>query len=238
MKYLTPKDTNSRSNQEPSPQSQYRKNGSGILELLAKWIVTFISFPFIFISHIIAQFVTPGTSGYKLVGAIGFWIGTLLSTDSIWQVLFQGKPIFPWFETEWIGWIGWLQLPFNVLFWISFGISALVQVMEAKTLRGKDPQQAKNEFEDSRQYALGSKPSGNIDLTVALWGDYKRAGMRERYAGGLIALFFWLIDIITTFVGRWPFQYTNPLSIIACFGYNIVAMMAGEIGYSIWKLTK
>ncbi|MBD2302866.1 hypothetical protein [Nostoc sp. FACHB-190] len=238
MKYLTPKDTNSQFKGEPAPQNQPKKVGHNYLELLAQWIVAFISFPVIFISHIIAQFVTPGTSGYKLVGAIGFWIGTLLSTDSIWQVLFQGKPLLPWFETEWIGWIGWLQLPFNVLFWISFGISALVQVMEARTLRGKDPQQAKHEFDDSRQYTLGSKPTGNIDLTVALWGDYKRAGMRERYAGGAIALFFWLIDIITTFVGRWPFQYTNPLSIIACFGYNIVAMMAGEIGYSIWKLTK
>ncbi|BBD63281.1 hypothetical protein NIES2109_61310 (plasmid) [Nostoc sp. HK-01] len=238
MKYLTPKDTNSQFKGEPAPQSQPKKNGSGILELLAQWIVTFISFPVIFISHIIAQFVTPGTSGYKLVGAIGFWIGTLLSTDSIWQVLFQGKPLLPWFETEWVGWIGWLQLPFNVLFWISFGISALVQVMEARTLRGKDPATARNEFEESKQYTLGTKPTGNIDLTVALWGDYKRAGLKERYTGGAIALFFWLIDIITTFVGRWPFQYTNPLSIIACFGYNIVAMMAGEIGYSIWKLTK
>ncbi|MBD2472275.1 hypothetical protein [Nostoc sp. FACHB-145] len=238
MKYLTPKDTNSQHNREPSPQNKSKKVGNNYLELLAQWIVTLVSLPVLFVSYIVAQFVTPGTSGYKLVGAIGFWIGTLLSTDSIWQVLFQGKPLLPWFETEWVGWIGWLQLPFNVLFWISFGISALVQVMEARTLRGKDPQQAKNEFEDSRQYTLGSKPTGNIDLTVALWGDYKRAGLRERYAGGLIALFFWLIDIITTFVGRWPFQYTNPLSIIACFGYNIVAMMAGEIGYSIWKLTK
>ncbi|RCJ41992.1 hypothetical protein A6770_35485 [Nostoc minutum NIES-26] len=238
MKYLTPKGANSKPNPESSPQSQPKKAPSDNLELLARWIVALISLPVIFISHIVAQFVTPGTSGYKLVGAIGFWIGTLLSTDSIWQVLFQGKPLLPWFETEWIGWIGWLQLPFNVLFWISFGISALVQVMEARTLRGKDPQQAKHEFEDARQYTLGTKPTGNIDLTVALWGDYKRAGMKERHTGGAIALFFWVVDLTTTFVGRNPFRYTNPGTIIACFAYNIVSMMAGEIGFSIWKLTK
>jgi hypothetical protein len=187
MKYLTPNKSNSQPKPESSPQKEPKKGGSDYLELLARWIVALISLPVIFISHIIAQFVTPGTPGYKLVGAIGFWIGTLLSTDSIWQVLFQGKPLLPWFEQEWIGWIGWLQLPFNLLFWISFGISALVQVMEARTLRGKDPNQAKHEFEDSKQYTLGTKPTGNIDLTVALWGDYKAAGMKERHTGGAIS---------------------------------------------------
>lgn len=223
---------------QPSPQNKPQRGLSEYLELLARWIVTLISLPVIFVSHIVAQFVTPGTSGYKLVGAIGFWIGTLLSTDSIWQVLFQGKPLWPWFESEWIGWLGWLQLPFNLLFWISFGISFLVQVMEARTLRGKDPASAKNEFEESKQYTLGTKPTGNIDLTVALWGDYKRAGMKERHTGGAIAFFFWLIDITTTFVERNPFRYTNPGVVLACFAYNIVSMVAGEIGYKIWKLTK
>ncbi|BAT56937.1 hypothetical protein NOS3756_59490 (plasmid) [Nostoc sp. NIES-3756] len=225
-------------NPQPKEQNKPQRGLGEYLELLARWIVELVSLPVVFVSHIVAQFVTPGTPGYKLVGAIGFWIGTLLSTDSVWQALFQGKALFPWYETEWIGWIGWLQLPFNLLFWISFGISALIQVMEARTLRGKDPNQAKNEFEESKQYALGSKPTGNIDLTVALWGDYKRAGMKERNAGGAIALFFWGFDIITTFVGRWPFRYTDPGAILGCLVYNCISMMAGEIGYNIWKLTK
>ncbi|MBD2504893.1 hypothetical protein [Anabaena azotica] len=240
MSNLVPTNKGSQSDSyPPRPENKPPQRGLGqYLEILARWIVALISFPVIFISYIVAQFVTPGTPGYKLVGAIGFWIGTLLSTDSVWQVLFQGKPLFPWFETQWIGWSGWLQLPFNLLFWVSFGISALVQVMEARTLRGKDPIQARSEFEESKQYVLGSKPSGNIDLTVALWGDYKRAGMKERNAGGAIALFFWVLDITTTFVGRWPFQYTNPMTILGCFAYNCASMMAGEIGYNIWKLTK
>ncbi|BAY95878.1 MULTISPECIES: hypothetical protein [unclassified Tolypothrix] len=221
----------------PKQENQQRKLGD-YAELLARWIVDLVSLPVSFVAHLVAQFITPGASGTKIVGAIGFFIGTLLSTDGIWQVMFQGVPIFPWFEDTWIGWIGWLQLPFNPLFWLSFGISALVQIMEAKTLRGKDPNQAKSEFESSKQFTLGSKPSGSIDLTVALWGDYKRAGMKERHTSGAIALFFWVFDVTTTFVGRNPWRYTNPSQIMACLLYNFVSMMAGEIGYSIWKLTK
>lgn len=223
--------------EQPLKEQKQKKLGD-YAELLARWIVDIVALPVSFVAHIIAQFITPGASGTKIVGAIGFFVGTLLSTDSIWQVMFQGVPIFPWFEDTWIGWIGWLQLPFNPLFWLSFAISALVQIMEAKTLRGKDPNQAKSEFESSKQFTLGSKPSGNIDLTVALWGDYKRAGMKERHASGAIALFFWLFDVTTTFVGRNPWRYSNPGAIIACLAYNLASMMAGEIGYSIWKLTK
>jgi hypothetical protein len=62
--------------------------------------------------------------------------------------------------------------------------------------------------------------------------------MKERHTGGAIALFFWVLDLTTTFVGRNPFRYTNPGVILACFAYNVASMMAGEIGYSIWKLTK
>lgn len=219
-------------------QSKKQRKLGDLAELLARWIVDLVALPVSFVAHLVAQFITPGASGTKIVGAIGFFVGTLLSTDSIWQVMFQGVPLFAWFETSWIGWIGWLQLPFNPLFWLSFGISALVQIMEAKTLRGQDPNQAKNEFDESKQYTLGSKPSGNIDLTVALWGDYKRAGMKQRHTGGAIALFFWIFDFTTTFVGRNPWRYTDPGQILASLAYNFTTMMAGEIGYTIWRLTK
>lgn len=230
--------TPSTENPTSGKQSEKNRTVSDYVEIIAGWIVDIISIPLSFVSHILAQFVTPGSSGTQILGALGFFIGTLLSTDGIWQSLFQGVPLFPWFETTWIGWLGWLTLPFNPLFWISVAISALVQIMEAKTLRGKRPEQAKTEFEESKQYTLASKPTGNIDLTKALWGDYKRAGMKERHTGGAIALFFWVFDITTTFVGRNPFVYRNPGIIIACLVYNFATMMSGEIGYSIWKLTK
>jgi hypothetical protein len=53
-----------------------------------------------------------------------------------------------------------------------------------------------------------------------------------------VSQFFWVLDITTTFVGRNPFRYTNPAAILGCFAYNCASMMAGEIGYNIWKLTK
>jgi hypothetical protein len=61
--------------------------------------------------------------------------------------------------------------------------------------------------------------------------------MRERNSGGLTALFFWGFDLVSTFVGRNPFRYTNPGMILGCFTYNIFTMAAGEIGYSIRKQT-
>ncbi|WP_254625662.1 hypothetical protein [Nostoc sp. TCL240-02] len=220
------------------PLQKPQASGNSFFEILAEWIVNIISIPFTFLSTILEQFLTPGSSGTRIIGGIGFIFGTLLSTDGIWQTMFQGTPLFPWWEENWIGWTGWLLIPFNLLFWIGFAMSALIQIMEARTLRGKRPDQAKVEFEESQQYNLPSRPTGKIDLSKALWGDYKRAGMKERRTGSGIALFFWAFDIVTTFAGRNPFRYTEPSQILGCFAYNILSMMAGETGFAIWKLTK
>lgn len=209
-----------------------------MVELFTEMLVNAVSVPFTFISTLLEQFLTPGSGGTKIIGAIGFMFGTLMSADSLWQALFQGPPIFPWYEDEWIGWIGWVTVPFNLFFWLSLSMSALVQIMEARTLRGKRPDQAKAELEESQQYSLPAKPTGKIDLTQALWKDYKTAGMRERRTGSGIALFFWIFDLATTFIGRNPWRYTDPAQIFGCFMYNILTMMAGETGFAIWKLTK
>lgn len=228
----------STTNQAEGTSEYQHKSWSDSAEILARWVVDLIAIPVSFIAALLFQFLDRTGSGRKVLGALGFWIGTLLSTDGIWQTFFQGVPIFPWFEANWIGWSGWLILPVNPLFWISLAISALIQTQEAKTLRGKPPEEAKKEFEDSKQYTLPEKPKNTIDLTRALWGQYKRAGMRERNSGGLLALFFWGFDITTTFVSRWPFKYTNPAMILACLVYNVGTMMAGETGYHIWKHSK
>lgn len=223
--------------QEPEKLYEHKSWGDRA-EILARWIVDLFSFPVSLAGAILAQFFKPGTSGARLVGGIGFGIGVLLGADGVWQLLFQGPPLFPFFEKGWIGWSGWVILPFNLMFWLSVGISALVQIMEAKTLRGKSPEEAKKEFEGSLQYKLPQKPQGVIDYTRAAWGDYKSAGMRERNGGGLIAAFFWIFDLIITFGSRNPFAYTNPGQIMACFAYNCVTMIAGEIGYKTWQEAK
>jgi hypothetical protein len=225
-------------NNKKEGQDYNHKSWSDYAEIIALWLVDLMAIPASFLAAFFAQFLERQGSGRKILGFGGFVIGTVLSTDGIWQTFFQGVPLFPWFETEWIGWIGWLTLPFNPLFWMALAISALLQTQEALTLRSKSPSEAKKEFEDSKQYTLPEKPKNTIDLTRALWGQYKRAGMREHSSGGLIALFFWLFDIVTTFVGRWPFKYTNPSMILACLAYNFGTLMAGEIGYHIWKHSK
>jgi hypothetical protein len=211
------------------------KSWSDWADIIARWVVDLFAIPISFVTAIFAQFAERNGAGAKILGSIAFWIGTLLSTDGIWQMMFQGVPLFPWFESSWIGWTGWLTLPFNLLFWIALAISYLIQTQEAKTLRSKPPAEAKKEFDEAQQYTLPQKPKNTIDLARALWGDYKKSGMRERNTGGLTALFFWGFDLVSTFVGRNPFRYTNPGMVLACFAYNIFTMAAGEIGYSIRK---
>lgn len=125
------------------------KSWSDRVEILARWIVDLFALPVSFLAAVLAQFFKHGGSGARFLGGLGFGIGTLISADGIWQVCFQGTPLFPWFEKGWIGWQGWIVLPFNLLFWISIAISALIQIMEARTLRGKTPDQAKKDFETS-----------------------------------------------------------------------------------------
>ncbi len=234
---LGAKSTNENSGTEQQENNGFHqhKSWSDWAEVIARWVVDLIAIPISLITAIFAQFAERNGAGARILGSIAFWIGTLLSTDGIWQTMFQGVPLFPWFESNWIGWVGWLTLPFNLLFWISLAISYLVQVQEAKTLRSKPPAEAKKEFDEAQQYTLPQKPKNTIDLARALWGDYKRAGMRERNSGGLTALFFWVFDLVSTFVGRNPFRYTNPGMILGCLAYNIFTMAAGEIGYSIRK---
>ncbi len=231
--------SNKATNSDKKEEKEYEhKSWSDYAEIVAGWVVALFAIPASFAAAILAQFVKDKGEGRKILGFLGFAIGTFLSTDGIWQTFFQGTPLFPWWESEWIGWTGWLILPFNPLFWISLAISYLIQTQEAKTLRSKSPAEAKKEFEESKQYTLPEKPKNTIDLARALWGQYKRAGMREYKSGGLIALFFWLLDLVTTFIGRWPWRYSNPGAILACLAYNFGTMFAGEIGYHIWKHSK
>lgn len=224
---------------EVSPKKgESPKHMGSIIDIIAAWVVDIVSIPFQFVGAVMAQFVEPGTSGAKILGMCMFTGGVIFSADGVWQTLFQGTALFPWFERTWVGWLGWLTVPFNPLFWLSIIISWCIQQAEAKTLRGKSPERAKAEFDTSTQYTLPAKPTGKIDLSKALWGDYKRAGMRDRNSGGLIALLIWLLDIVTTFYSRNPFAFTDPGQVFGCIIYNFATMMAGEIGWNLWKYSK
>lgn len=127
---------------------------------------------------------------------------------------------------------------FNPFFYLAFLIAVGLQVIEAYALRGKNPDSARRELQDHMVYDLESKPSGKIDLVGELWRDYKVAGMRDRSTAGLISLAIWMFDLVTTFAARNPFAYTEPLTIVTCIMFNIATMLAGEIGFAIWQLTK
>ncbi|KYC34481.1 hypothetical protein WA1_51550 [Scytonema hofmannii PCC 7110] len=208
-----------------------------IIDTIAKWLVTVFTLPIRFSAAIVSQFVANGGAGRAAVGGLLFIMGSAISADSIWQTVFQQRPIFPWFETEW----SWFNVPaavFNPFFYLAFLLAVGLQVVEAYALRGKNPDSARRELQDHMVYDLESKPSGKIDLVSEMWKDYKTAGMRDRNTTGLISLTIWVFDLVTTFAARNPFSYTVPMTIILCILFNIGTMLAGEIGFAIWRLTK
>ncbi|MCC5619208.1 hypothetical protein LC605_29855 [Nostoc sp. CHAB 5836] len=208
-----------------------------IIDFCAKAVVMIVGLPIRAAAAIVNQFVANGGAGRALVGGILFIGGSMISADSTWQLIFQGSPLFPWFQPDW----RWFNVPlalFNPFFYLAFIISVGVQVIEAHALRGKNPDSARRELQDHMAYELESKPSGKIDLVGHLWADYKTAGTRDRSSAGLVVIAVWVFDIVTTFAARNPFEYTAPFMILGCILFNVGTMMAGEIGFAIWRLTK
>jgi hypothetical protein len=221
-----------------SPKTPPPKRSIGqVIDAIAKWAVLIVGLPIRAAAAIVAQFVANGGAGRAVVGGLLFMMGSAISADSIWQTVFRQRPVFPWFESGW----SWFNVPaavFNPFFYLGFFLAIGLQIVEAYALRGKNPDSARRELQDSMVYDLESKPSGKIDLVGELWKDYKTAGIKDRSTAGLISLAIWVFDFVTTFAARNPFAYTDPSTILCCILFNIATMMAGEIGFAIWQLTK
>lgn len=228
----------SKSSSAPNDKGKQPKRSIGqIIDFIAKILVLVFGLPIRFAAAIVSQFVANGGVGRAVVGGLLFLIGSAISADSIWQTLFQQRPLFPWFESGW----SWANIPltvFNPFFYLAFFIAVGLQVIEAYALRGKNPDSARRELQDHMVYDLETKPSGKIDLVSELWKDYKTAGIRDRNTTGLISLAIWVFDLVTTFAARNPFGFTSPWQILGCILFNIGTMLAGEIGFAIWRLTK
>ena len=208
-----------------------------IIDFGAKIIVLVVGLPIRAAAAIVAQFVSNGGVGRSVVGGVLFLGGSAISADSIWQTVFSQRPLFPWFETNW----SWFNVPATVLnpfFYLAFLVAVGLQVIEAYALRGKNPDAARRELQDHLDYELEAKPNGKIDLVGELWKDYKTAGMRDRSSAGFISIAIWVFDLVTTFAARNPFAFTDPLSILGCILFNLGTMLAGEIGFAVWRLTK
>lgn len=85
-----------------STEQQTKKRSIGqIIDFLAKWTVLIVGLPIRLAAAIVAQFVGNGGTGRAVVGGVLFLIEYGISTDSIWQTVFQQRPLFAWFEPSW-----------------------------------------------------------------------------------------------------------------------------------------
>lgn len=184
------------------------------------------------IARILENFIEHEKGGIKVLGAILLCGGVVLSADGLFQV-FGGKPLFPWYEREWIG-IGWLWVWTKVNFWAAITASLAIQWAESWTLRGKTPDQAKVAYEEIKHHQTPAKNQNAIDLVERRRLEYKRAGMGERSIVGLFILIVFAIDIGATFHARNPWG-KEPGDFIAILLYNLLTLVAGEVGLALWR---
>ena len=212
------------------------KRRQGVMALIIHWLIKIVTFPIVAIGHILDQFYGVEAPGKLALGALGFFAGVMVGADNFWQ-LFGGKSLFPFFEQDWIGWGDWVLIWLFPTFWLALGLSALVQVKQGQVIRGKTPEQAKLEYK-ANVHKLGTPPNGTIDLTRALWQDYKRSGMRRKASVGVISVGFWAFEGVSAFAAHWPLAQETAGLVLACSLYCIFTIFAGEIGYALWESAK
>ncbi|WP_143289228.1 hypothetical protein [Brunnivagina elsteri] len=197
-----------------SPAKVPTNNSPNFMETLVTWAFKVLTFPLWIVTTIISQLLTPGAAGATFLGKLLFIFLVVLSSDSYWQVLFQNKPLFPWYETTWTGyryetlWMGWDWLPSlslfpprislglfaNITFYLCLGISFVIQMFESA-------------------FVTGSK-FGKLNPKMI----------------GLIAIAFWGFDIIMTFASRNPWRYEDPQQILMCILFNVFTIACAELG--------
>jgi hypothetical protein len=176
-----------------------------VINKIIGWVFQILSFPFAIAAAIVNNCLSPGSEGSSFLGKAMFFFLTLLSTDTYWQTLFSERPLFPWFEEDWIGW-GWLPsvslFPLNIdwgilsnsQFYLALGFGLVVQIFQSACINGE-----------------------------------KLQGLDPRIVG-FVAQFFWGVDIILTFMARFPWRYSQPFLIIGCIAYNLLTIFCAEIG--------
>ncbi len=185
------------------------------------------------IARILDNFIDNEKGGIKVLGAALLVGGVVLSSDGFFQA-FGGKPLFPWWESSWIG-IGWLWVWTKVNFWAAVVVSLAVQWIESQAIRGKDPDRAKADYEGIKHHTVPDRNKNAIDLVEARRQEYKRAGMGERSVLGLFIILVFAMDFAATFiVGRNPWGQP-PTEFLGMVIYNTCTMIAGETGFALWR---
>lgn len=221
--------------QTTAPQTDRQDDrGNDFHEIIGKIVdvlVKIIATPAVALARFLENFIDISKPGIKALGAALLVIGVILSADTFFQS-FGGKALFPFWEDSWIG-AGWLYIWTTVPFWCAVTIALGVQWIESYALRGKSPEQAKADYEAVKSHVTPDRNSKAIDLVEARRRDYKRAGMQDRTLLGLVILLVFILDIGSTFSAR-PFWGEEPTRLIAIVLYNVLTMMAGETGFTLW----
>ena len=185
------------------------------------------------VARILDNFIDNEKGGIKVLAAFLLVGGVVMSADGFFQA-FSGKPLFPWYESSWIG-TGWLTVWTKVNFWAAIVVSLGVQWIESQAIRGRDLGEAKRAYESIKHHETPDKNPKAIDLVEARRLEYKRAGMGERSVLGIFILLVFVMDIAATFlVGRNPWG-TEPLVFLGMVIYNTCTMIAGETGFALWR---
>lgn len=186
------------------------------------------------IATVLDNFIGQDKPGIKVLGGILLIGGVVMSADAFFQ-MFGGKPLFPFFEepNAWIG-IAWLWVWTKVNFWAAVVVSIAVMWVESYAIRGKNLNDAKRDYESIKHHTVPEKNQSTVDLVEVRRIEYKRAGMNERSVLGLFILFVVLLDISSAFVSRNPLGQ-SPLIVLGMIGYNACTILAGEVGYALWR---
>ncbi|MBD2130703.1 hypothetical protein NDI39_10020 [Microcoleus sp. ZQ-A2] len=186
------------------------------------------------VATVLDNFIGRDKPGIKVLGGIILVGGVILSADSFFQ-MFGGKPLFPFFEPPgtWIG-SGWLWVWTKVNFWAAVVVSVAVMWMESYAIRGKDLGEARRGYESVKHHTVPEKNPNSVDLVEVRRKEYKHAGMKERSVLGLFILFIVLLDVSSAFIARNPLG-NPPWVLIGITVYNVCTILAGEVGYALWR---
>lgn len=227
--------TETENNQGAIPQEKEQNDFFDIIDKIVIVGLKIVGTPVYLLAKVLDNFVRHDGAGIRILGGTLLVGGVVLSADSFFQA-FGGRPLFPFLEEPgtWIG-IGWLWVWTKVNFWAAIVVSVAVTWIESQALRGKSPDKAKSDYDQIKYHRTPEKNKAAIDLVEVRRKEYKRSGMTERSVLGLFILFVFIMDIAATFVvGRNPFGQ-QPTIFVATLIYNFCTMMAGEVGFALWR---
>lgn len=204
----------------------------GVIGVIIDALMNIISLLVFIPAKVLENFMGKNKPGTKILAALMFIIGVILSADSFYQT-FGNPPLFPFFEESWIGW-EWLTVWVTPMFWLSILVSLGVQLLESFTLRGKSPDEAKQEYEQVKHHTLPKKNANVIDLVEHRRRIYKRSGMTSPKLLGLLILAVFLSDIASAFISHNPWGQA-PHLFIGMVIYNFFCIVSSETGYMLWK---